>query len=98
MEVPIDMAIDAPLLDQLLTAQEPQQLFANVGLTDALSKALLGWMLAAELDDHLETEAEAGLSIRRHGSSNDTMLPGPSKMTLDFLRDQSGTFFPKLIA
>jgi putative transposase len=55
-------------------------------------------MLAAELDDHLETEAEAGLGNRRNGSSKITMLTGSSKLTLDTPRDRLGTFNPKLIA
>ena len=55
-------------------------------------------MLAAELEDHLESEAEAGLSNRRNGSSKKTMLTGSSKLTLDIPRDRLGTFDPKLIA
>jgi hypothetical protein len=55
-------------------------------------------MLAAELEDHLESEAEAGLGNRRNGSSKKTMLTGSSKLTLDILRDRLGTFGFKLIA
>jgi IS5 family transposase len=60
MEGPIDIAIDKAFLDQLLAGREPQELFAKGGLVDDLKKALSGRMLVAELEDHLETEAEAG--------------------------------------
>ncbi len=54
-------------------------------------------MLAAELEGHPESEAEAGLSNRRNGSSK-KILTGSSKVILDFPRDRSGTFDSKLIA
>lgn len=92
------MAIDKELLDQLLAGRDPQELFARDGLIDELKKALSERMLAAELDDHLESEAEAGVANRRNGSSKKTMLTGSSKVTLDIPRDRSGTFDPKLIA
>ena len=53
------MAIDKELLDQLLAGRDPDDLFAKDGLIDELKKALSGRMLSAELDDHLESEAEA---------------------------------------
>jgi putative transposase len=92
------MTIDQPLLDQLLAGREPQGLFAKGGLIDDLKKALSERMLAAELDDDLETEAEAGIGNRCNGSSKKTMLIGSSKLTLDILRDRLDTFDPKLIA
>ncbi|MCA3355773.1 MAG: transposase, partial [Roseomonas sp.] len=75
------MAIDKTLLDQLLAGREPQELFARGGLMDELKKALSERMLSAELDDHLETEAGAGLGNRRNGTSKKTMLTGSSKLT-----------------
>lgn len=92
------MAIDKELLDQLLAGRDPQELFARDGLIDELKKALSERMLSAELDDHLESEAEEGADNRRNGSSKKTMLTGSSKVTLDIPRDRSGTFDPKLIA
>ena len=92
------MTIDKDLLDQLLAGRDPQDLFAKDGLIDELKKALSERMLAAELEDHLKTEAEAGRINRRNGSSKKTMLTGSSKVTLDIPRDRSGTFDPKLIA
>jgi len=43
-------------------------------------------MLAAELDDHLESEGAEGVINRRNGSSRKTMLTGTSKVTLDVPR------------
>jgi len=92
------MAIDKELLDQLLAERDPQELSAEDGLIDELKKALSERMLTAELDDHLESEAEAGVANRRNGSSRKTMLTGTSNVTLDIPHDRSGTFDPKLIA
>ena len=92
------MAIDKELLDQLLAGRDPQELFATDGLINELKKALSERMLAAELDDHLESEAATEVGNRRNGSSKKTILTGTSKVTLDIPRDRSGTFDPKLIA
>ena len=92
------MTMDKALLDQLLAGREPQDLFAKGGLIDDLKKALSERMLAAELEDRLESDAEVGLSNRRNGSSKKTMLTGSSKLALDIPRDRSDTFDPKLIA
>ncbi|WP_342802392.1 transposase, partial [Nocardia sp. No.11] len=91
------MAIDKEILDQLLAGRDPQALFAKDGLIDELKKALSERMLAAELDDHLVSEAEAAGGNRRNGTSQKTMLTGTSRVTLDIPRDRSGTFDPKLI-
>jgi len=92
------MAIEKEVLDQLLAGRDPQELFAKDGLIDELKKALSERMLAAELDDHLESEAATAGGNRRNGTSQKTMLTGSSKVTLDIPRDRSGTFDPKLIA
>ncbi len=92
------MAIEKEVLDQLLAGRDPQELFAKDGLIDELKKALSERMLAAELDDHLESEAATAGGNRRNGRSQKTMLTSSSKVTLDIPRDRSGTFDPKLIA
>jgi putative transposase len=92
------MAIDKEVLDQLLAGRDRQELFAKDGLIDELKKALSERMLAAELDDHLESEMATGEGNRRNGTSQKTMRTGSSKVTLDIPRDRSGTFDPKLIA
>ncbi|KRB85315.1 transposase [Sphingomonas sp. Root710] len=92
------MAIDKELLDQLLAGRDPQELFGKDRLLDELKKALSERMLSAELDDHLENEAEAGGTNRRNGSSAKTVLTDTSRLTLAIPRDRAGTFDPKLIA
>ncbi len=91
------MAMGKDVLDQLLAGREPGELFAKDRLLDALKKALSERMLAAELDDHLESESAKGAMNRRNGSSEKTRLTG-TKVTLDVPRDRAGTFDPKLIA
>src|SRR3546814_13185996 len=75
------MAIDKEVLDQLLARRDPQELFAKDGLIDALKKALSERMLAAELGDHLESEAEAGGGNRRNGTAQKTLLQDSSHMS-----------------
>jgi putative transposase len=92
------MAIEKKVLDELLAGADPREIFAKDGLLDELKKALSERILAAELDDHLETEDSVGASNRRNGSSKKTVLTGTSKVTLAVPRDRAGTFDPKLIA
>src|SRR3546814_16567698 len=98
MERTHHMAIDKEVLDQLLAGRDPQELFAKNGLIDELKKALSERMLAAELDDHLESEAEVGAGHRRKGLSRKTMLTGSSKVALDISRDRSGRVVQNVIA
>ena len=63
------MAIDKEVLDQLLAGRDPQELFSKDGLLDELKKALSERMLGAELDDHLDNEAQEGVTNRRNGTS-----------------------------
>lgn len=77
------VAIDKDVLGQLLAGRDPQELFAKDGLIDELKKALSERMLSAELEDHLESEAEPRGRNRRKGTSQKTMLTGSSKVTLD---------------
>jgi putative transposase len=92
------MAIDKALLDQLLAGRDPQELFAKDGLLDDLKKALSERILNAELDEHLGSEREEGVSNRRNGSSKKTVLTGTSKLTIAVPRDREGSFDPQLIA
>ena len=92
------MAIEKEVLDQLLAGRDPSTLFGQDGLLDELKKALSERVLNAELDAHLETEADGDRQNRRNGRSQKTVLTGTSKVTLDIPRDRSGTFDPQLIA
>src|SRR6185436_8650188 len=55
------MAIKKDTLDQLLDGRDPKEVFNKDGLFDELKKALAERVLNAELDDHLESEAPAGV-------------------------------------
>jgi putative transposase len=55
-------------------------------------------MLNAEMDVHLDVEAEAGLSNHRNGSSAKTVLTPEGPLELSIPRDQNGRFDPVLIA
>lgn len=92
------MAIEKDVLDKLLAGRDPKDVFAKDGLVDELKKALSERILDAEIDEHLDDEADAGKRNHRNGYSKKTVLTGTSKITLAIPRDRAGTFDPKLIA
>lgn len=85
-------------MDKLLAGRDPKDVFAKDGLVDELKKALSERILDAEIDEHLDDEADAGKRNHRNGYSKKTVLTGTSKITLAIPRDRAGTFDPKLIA
>ena len=92
------MAIEKDVLDKLLAGRDPKDVFAKDGLVDELKKALSERILDAEIDEHLDDEADSGKLNDRNGYSKKTVLTGTSKITLAIPRDRAGTFDPKLIA
>jgi len=92
------MAIEKDVLDKLLAGRDPKDVFAKDGLVDELKKALSERILDAEIDEHLDDEADSGKRNHRNGYSKKTVLTGTSKITLAIPRDRAGTFDPKLIA
>ena len=88
----------AELLDSLLAGRDPKSILESGGLIGDLKKALAERMLHAEMDVHLEGEAEAGLSNHRNGSSSKTVLTPEGPMELSIPRDRHGRFDPTLIA
>ncbi len=88
----------AELLDSLLAGRDPKGILESGGLIGDLKKALAQRMLNAEMDVHLEGEAEAGLSNHRNGSSSKTVLTPQGPMELSIPRDRHGRFDPALIA
>ena len=58
------MAIKKDTLDGLLAGRDPPAVFAKDGLFDELKKALAERVLNAEIDDHLDGEAAAGIHAR----------------------------------
>ena len=90
--------IKPELLDELLKGQDPKSLFEQDGLLDELKKALAERALNAELDHHLEQDAEQATGNHRNGSSSKTVLTDNGKLTLSIPRDRQSRFEPQLIA
>lgn len=88
----------AELLDSLLAGRDPKTILDSGGLIGDLKKALAERMLNAEMDAHLEGEAEAGVSNHRNGSSSKTVLTPDGAIELSIPRDRHGRFDPALIA
>jgi len=86
------------LLDQLLAGRDPKTVLESGGLIGDLKKALAERMLNAEMDVHLEQEAEAGIDNHRNGSSAKTVLTPEGALELSIPRDRHGRFDPALIA
>ena len=90
--------IKAELLDELLKGQDPKTLFEQDGLLDELKKALAERALNAELDHHLEQDAEQAAGNHRNGSSSKTVLTENGKLALSIPRDRQSRFEPQIIA
>jgi putative transposase len=90
--------ISKELIDQLLEGRDPKTVLESSGLIGELKKALAERMLNAEMDVHLEQEAEAGIDNHRNGSSAKTVLTPEGALELSIPRDRHGRFDPVLIA
>jgi putative transposase len=90
-------AFSKELLDQLLAGRDPKTVLDSGGLIGDLKKALAERMLNAEMDVHLEQEAEAGLKNHRNGTSPKTVLTPEGSLELSIPRDRHGRFDPALI-
>lgn len=93
-----ESGFSAELLDRLLSGRDPKTVLESSGLIGDLKKALAERMLDAEMDVHLDSEAEAGLANHRNGSSSKTVLTPEGPMELSIPRDRHGRFDPALIA
>ena len=96
------MTIRDEIIDELLSGEDPQAVFAKDGLLEALKKALAERILDAELEHHLRGErAQAGWGTprnHRNGHSRKTMLSGSGKLEIAVPRDRQANFEPQLIA
>jgi putative transposase len=92
------MVIKKDTLDGLLAGRDPATVFAKGGLLDELKKGLAERVLNAELDVHLDGDADAGRRNHRNGYSRKSVLTETSKLEIAVPRDRQGTFDPKLIA
>lgn len=88
----------AELLDQLLAGRDPKTILDSGGLIGELKKALANRMLSAEMDVHLDSDAETAGGNHRNGSSSKTVLTPEGPMELTIPRDRHGRFDPVLIA
>lgn len=91
-------AVSAELLDELLAGQDPATVLTSDGLLGDLKKALAERMLNAEMDVHLDGEAEKQAGNHRNGSSQKTVLSDDGALVLSIPRDRHGRFDPALIA
>ena len=90
-------AFSKELLDQLLAGRDLNTALDSGGLMGDLKKALAERMLNAEMDVHLDNEAEAGVSNHRNGHSAKTVLTPEGALELSIPRDRHGRFDPALI-
>ena len=90
-------AFSAELLDKLLNGQDPATVLQSDGLLGDLKKALAERMLNAELDAHLDAEAEQQTGNHRNGSSQKTVRSEDGELVLSIPRDRHGRFDPPLI-
>ena len=65
-----DQGFSKELLDQLLAGRDAKTVLDSGGLFGDLKKALAERMLNAEMDVHLENEADAGLANHRNVTGN----------------------------
>ena len=86
------------LLDQLLAGRDPKSILESDGLIGDLKKALAQRMLNAEMDVHLDQDAEQAAGNHRNGASAKTVLTPEGSMQLSIPRDRHGRFDPALIA
>jgi putative transposase len=87
----------AELLDALLEGRDPKSVLDSGGLIGDLKKALAERMLNAEMDVHLDSEAESNTGNHRNGTSAKTVLTPEGPMELSIPRDRHGRFDPTLI-
>lgn len=87
----------AELLDRLLEGRDPKTVLDSGGLIGDLKKALAERMLNAEMDVHLDSEAESNAGNHRNGTSTKTVLTPEGPMELSIPRDRHGRFDPALI-
>lgn len=90
-------AFDADILDELLKGQDPATALSAEGLLGDLKKALAERMLNAEMEAHLDSDAEQEAGNHRNGTSQKTILSEDGEIVLDIPRDRHGHFDPALI-
>ena len=90
-------AISGEMLDERLAGQDPATVLRSDGLLGELKKAMAERMLNAEMDAHVDGEAEQEAGNHRNGSSTKTVLSDDGALVLSIPRDRHGRFDPALI-
>ena len=87
--------ISDELLDELLTGDDPAEVFRSGRLVDDLKKAVAERALDAEMDAHLEHEWASG--NHRNGHNRKRVLSDEGAMELEVPRERAGRFEPRLV-
>ncbi len=77
-----DSKFNKELIDELLKGEDPQKAFDSDGLLGDLKKALAERILDAEMDHHLDREAEQSAGNHRNGRSQKTVLTDSGSFSL----------------
>ena len=85
------------LLDQIVGATDPTELFQSGELIGELKRKLAERILDAEMDEHLSQSAAQDAGNVRNGHNAKTVLTDSGSMPLEVPRDRQGTFEPQLI-
>ena len=85
------------MLDQIVGAADPTELFQSGALLGELRRKLAERILDAEMDVHLAQAPEQQEGNVRNGHNAKTVLTDSGSMPLEVPRDRQGTFEPQLI-
>ena len=89
--------ISDEVLDELPAGQDAAEVFRSGTLIDDLKKAVAERALDAEMDAHLEREADRDDGNHRNGRNRKQVLTDSGAMDLEVPRDRQGRFEPQLV-
>ncbi len=92
-----DPKIDESILDELLAGQDPAEAFRSGELLAELERAVAERALNAEMDHHLDDDAQRASGNHRNGHGRKRVLTDSGAMDVRIPRDRNGQFEPQLI-